>query len=460
MDTDSITRGVARKTSNPLHVQLEEGGSIGGITSSSGIGNLVAPRRSSVELDPSDTNRVHLRAVALSKRKESFHYAKGTVSVESLVGEEASQPRLSAAVSAMYGAPQFSILSLYMLMSVNVTPYYQTIGASLSYLAFFTAFARSWDCLTDPFMGYVTDSTRSRWGRRKPFIFIGAPMFALFSVFLLSPGPELSDNTVDRSRMYFIQSIFGLLGTLVGAAAPALATQFIESSGSPDYNATLIQIAGGVGADGSYLVPLADAQASAYNLAQDRGFFAVAIFFAAIYLLAMYPMVSFTNATSKLLGVFIGKGDTVLAAVVVALNGLPLGGQFITPGLLADVIDYDEFLTGERREAQFTMFSSIDGVNQEQPPLTRLVIQFIYIGFPVLCNTFTLFYKMKYPIKEESYMSAVSEGIVLHQKNLPARDPVTLKLTKPPLVLLTKEARDKVTVMCFFVIGVVTSFYL
>ena len=41
-------------------------------------------------------------------------------------------------------------------------------------------------------------------------------------------------------------------------------------------------------------------------------------------------------------------------------------------------------------------------------------------------------------------MSTIAEGIILHQKNLPARDPVTLKLAKPPLVLLTKEANDKV----------------
>ena len=66
---------------------------------------------------------------------------------------------------------------------------------------------------------------------------------------------------------------------------------------------------------------------------------------------------SFFNAVSKLLALAISQGDNLTTLVVVAINGLPLGGQFITSGLLADVIDYDEFLTGERREAQFTMFS-------------------------------------------------------------------------------------------------------
>ena len=30
------------------------------------------------------------------------------------------------------------------------------------------------DAITDPVMGYITDNTKSRWGRRRPYIFIGA----------------------------------------------------------------------------------------------------------------------------------------------------------------------------------------------------------------------------------------------------------------------------------------------
>ena len=30
------------------------------------------------------------------------------------------------------------------------------------------------DALTDPIMGFITDNTKSRWGRRRPYIFIGA----------------------------------------------------------------------------------------------------------------------------------------------------------------------------------------------------------------------------------------------------------------------------------------------
>ena len=35
------------------------------------------------------------------------------------------------------------------------------------------------DALTDPLMGYISDRTESRWGKRRPFVFIGAVVAGL-----------------------------------------------------------------------------------------------------------------------------------------------------------------------------------------------------------------------------------------------------------------------------------------
>ena len=38
---------------------------------------------------------------------------------------------------------------------------------------------RIFDAISDPMMGYISDNTRSRWGRRRPYIFGGAVVAGL-----------------------------------------------------------------------------------------------------------------------------------------------------------------------------------------------------------------------------------------------------------------------------------------
>jgi len=46
------------------------------------------------------------------------------------------------------------------------------------------ALPRTTDALTDPLMGYISDNTRSKWGRRRPYIFCGAIAAGLLFVVL------------------------------------------------------------------------------------------------------------------------------------------------------------------------------------------------------------------------------------------------------------------------------------
>ena len=48
-----------------------------------------------------------------------------------------------------------------------------SLGTSLAFLSFFTALARSFDVITDPLMGWISDSTKSQFGiegRRRPYM--------------------------------------------------------------------------------------------------------------------------------------------------------------------------------------------------------------------------------------------------------------------------------------------------
>lgn len=48
------------------------------------------------------------------------------------------------------------------------------LGIDPAVVGLVSALPRLTDALTDPLMGYISDNTRSRWGRRRPYIFVGA----------------------------------------------------------------------------------------------------------------------------------------------------------------------------------------------------------------------------------------------------------------------------------------------
>ena len=52
------------------------------------------------------------------------------------------------------------------------------------------AVARLWDTITDPIMGFISDNTRSRWGRRKPYLLLGVALTAIafFCMWLFPRG--------------------------------------------------------------------------------------------------------------------------------------------------------------------------------------------------------------------------------------------------------------------------------
>lgn len=71
------------------------------------------------------------------------------------------------------------------------------------------ALPRLLDAITDPIMGFITDNTKSRWGRRRPYIFVGAILSGVIFALLwqLDPG-----NSQMYNFWYFL--LLSLLFTL------------------------------------------------------------------------------------------------------------------------------------------------------------------------------------------------------------------------------------------------------
>jgi GPH family glycoside/pentoside/hexuronide:cation symporter len=89
-----------------------------------------------------------------------------------------------------YAAPAFALAVVGIPIYVYLPKFYtDVVGIEITALGTILASVRIFDAITDPPMGYLSDRTVSRFGRRRPYIAVGAVFVALF-IFLLFNPPE------------------------------------------------------------------------------------------------------------------------------------------------------------------------------------------------------------------------------------------------------------------------------
>ncbi|MEQ9501196.1 MAG: MFS transporter [Deltaproteobacteria bacterium] len=80
------------------------------------------------------------------------------------------------------------------------------LGMNPALVGLLGALPRLTDALTDPLMGYVSDQTQSKWGRRRPYIFVGALVAGVVFI-LLWQFPR------DKSETFYF--VYFLAGSIV-----------------------------------------------------------------------------------------------------------------------------------------------------------------------------------------------------------------------------------------------------
>jgi len=132
--------------------------------------------------------------------------------------EDPSAPKTLRTSSIwIYGSLGFPLAMLGYPLGVWLPRAYATdIGISLTAIGAVISAAAIFDAITDPAMGFASDRYRTRWGRRKTWVFFGAPLLTWAVWMLLNPPPE---STLGYLAFWYIFLRVGstLLGVPYGA---------------------------------------------------------------------------------------------------------------------------------------------------------------------------------------------------------------------------------------------------
>ena len=104
------------------------------------------------------------------------------------------------------------------------------LGMNPALVGLLGALPRLTDAITDPLMGYISDNTRSRWGRRRPYIFVGAIAVGIIFALLWQLPAEKTESFY---FWYFLAGslIFYLAYTIFATPWVALGYEL-----TPDYH--------------------------------------------------------------------------------------------------------------------------------------------------------------------------------------------------------------------------------
>lgn len=182
--------------------------------------------------------------------------------------------KVPARTKILYGVADSGLATLVVTTQFYLLYYYTDVAMINAALAGTALMAGklTWDAINDPLAGYLSDRTRSRWGRRRPYLLFGSWLLlpATWLIFSLPTGlvgalaflavlgsflafdtvlslvsvpyyammPELSHDYDERTTLSAVRQVFTIVGAILGAAATtALVQAFVSGGGMTEQRA-------------------------------------------------------------------------------------------------------------------------------------------------------------------------------------------------------------------------------
>ena len=137
------------------------------------------------------------------------------MSLEELPSKVCTSPKVPLGKKLLWGAGGAADNILYNGVATLVLPIFNVgLGVDAVKIGLAMGIPRLLDALTDPLIGNLSDNTRSRWGRRRPYIFFGAVVAGTLLAVLFNPIKGLSHEglfwwfLIVASLLYVAYAVF------------------------------------------------------------------------------------------------------------------------------------------------------------------------------------------------------------------------------------------------------------
>jgi len=190
------------------------------------------------------------------------------------------QPKLGTAEKFGYGIGALGEgLAFNLVASFFMIYCTDTLGISASFMAIMFFFARLWDAINDPIVGTLSENIKTKWGKHRPWVLLGAVTNAAVVVCMFLPGLSRLASPLIAVTALFV--LCDMTYTIIDVPYYAYAASFTDMK-ERDQISVIPRILGGVATIGIPVLtlPMVSRLGNGSNV---QGYFRWAIVVAAIF---------------------------------------------------------------------------------------------------------------------------------------------------------------------------------